>query len=47
MEIPKILETPFVALNSDAKSKSAPYKHEIEMLRNGEFKPALIDALRG
>ncbi|MCL1695900.1 MULTISPECIES: deoxyribonuclease IV [unclassified Lysinibacillus] len=47
MEIPKILETPFVALNSDAKSKSAPYKHEIEMLRNGEFQPALIDALRG
>ncbi|MFF2795064.1 deoxyribonuclease IV [Lysinibacillus xylanilyticus] len=47
MEIPKILETPFVALNSDAKSKSAPYKHEIEMLRNGEFKPELIDALRG
>ncbi len=47
MEIPKILETPFVPLNSDAKSKSAPYKHEIEMLRNGAFKPALIDALRG
>lgn len=47
MEIPKILETPFVALNSDAKSKSAPYKHEIEMLRNGEFQPELIDALRG
>lgn len=47
MDIPKILETPFVALNSDAKSKSAPYKHEIEMLRNGEFKPELIDALRG
>lgn len=47
MEIPKILETPYVALNSDAKSKSAPYKHEIEMLRNGEFKPELIDALRG
>jgi len=46
-EIPKILETPFVALNSDAKSKSAPYKHEIEMLRSGEFKPELIDALRG
>ncbi|MGE8035338.1 deoxyribonuclease IV [Lysinibacillus sp. NPDC093692] len=47
MEVPKILETPFVALNSDAKSKSAPYKHEIEMLRNGEYKPELIDALRG
>lgn len=47
MAIPKILETPFVALNSDAKSKTAPYKVEIDMLRSGEFQPALIDALRG
>lgn len=47
MAVPKILETPFVALNSDAKSKSAPYKIEIDMLRSGEFKPELIDALRG
>ena len=47
MAVPKILETPFVALNSDAKSKLAPYKIEIDMLRSGEFKPELIDALRG
>ena len=47
MDVPKILETPFVALNSDAKSKSAPYKYEIEMLRSGDFKPEQIDALRG
>ena len=47
MAVPKILETPFVALNSDAKSKSAPYKIEIDMLRSGEFQPELIDALRG
>jgi len=47
MTVPKILETPFVALNSDAKTKTAPYKYEIEMLRSGEYKPELIDALRG
>ncbi len=45
-EIPKILETPYVALNSDAKSKSAPYKYELEMFRSGEFKPELITALK-
>lgn len=45
MHIPKILETPFVG--ADAKNKKAPYKHEIAMLRNGEFRPELIDAMRG
>ena len=45
MHIPKILETPFVG--SDAKNKNAPYKHEIEMLRNSVFNPELIDAMRG
>lgn len=45
--IPKILETPFVALTSDAKKKSAPYKEEIQMFRDGTFQPALIEALKG
>lgn len=45
MHIPKILETPFVG--PDAKTKKAPYSHEIAMLREGEFKPELIDAMRG
>ena len=45
MHLPKILETPFVG--SDAKNKQAPYKHEIAMLRDGEFRPELIDQLRG
>ncbi|MER2125711.1 deoxyribonuclease IV [Solibacillus sp.] len=45
MHLPKILETPFVG--SDAKNKQAPYKHEITMLRDGEFRPELIDQLRG
>ncbi|MER2029178.1 MAG: deoxyribonuclease IV [Solibacillus sp.] len=44
MHLPKILETPFVG--PDAKNKKAPYLHEIAMLRNSEFQPALIDALR-
>ncbi|MER2079471.1 deoxyribonuclease IV [Psychrobacillus psychrotolerans] len=44
MEIPKILETPFVGV--DAKSKEAPYKHEIEMLRSKQFNAESIDALR-
>ncbi|MCL7747222.1 deoxyribonuclease IV [Halalkalibacter alkaliphilus] len=34
-EVPKILETPFVG--EDKKNKKAPYKHEIEMIRSGEF----------
>lgn len=34
-DIPKILETPYVG--EDKKNKKAPYKFEIEMLRNGEF----------
>lgn len=43
-EVPKILETPWVG--TDAKNKTAPYQYEIEMLRNGEYKPELIEALR-
>ncbi|KHF41863.1 deoxyribonuclease IV [Halalkalibacter okhensis] len=34
-DVPKILETPFVG--EDKKNKKAPYKHEIEMIRSGEF----------
>ena len=45
MHLPKILETPFVG--PDAKNKKAPYAHEIAMLRDGVFRPELIDALRG
>ena len=44
MELPKILETPFVGV--DAKSKEAPYKYEIDMLRSKQFNPEAIDALR-
>ena len=44
MHLPKILETPFVGI--DAKNKKAPYLHEIAMLRDGEFRPSLIDEMR-
>lgn len=42
-DIPKILETPFVG--PDKKNRNAPYKHEIEMIRNGEFVPELKEQI--
>jgi len=42
-DIPKILETPYIKDLQDAKKSYAPYKHEIEMIRNGVFNPNLID----
>ncbi len=38
--LPKILETPFVG--TDKKNKKPPYKHEIEMIKKGEFNPDLL-----
>lgn len=34
---PKILETPYIASPTKDKKSYAPYKHEIEMLRNNSF----------
>jgi deoxyribonuclease IV len=42
-ELPKILETPYVGL--DKKDKKPPYKFEIEMIRNGSFKPELQELI--
>lgn len=42
-DIPKILETPFVG--PDKKNRNAPYKHEIEMIRNGKFIPDLKEQI--
>ncbi|KKK35501.1 endonuclease IV [Salinicoccus sediminis] len=42
-DIPKILETPFVG--PDKKNRNAPYKHEIEMIRNGKFIPELKEQI--
>ncbi|GGA68500.1 deoxyribonuclease IV [Ornithinibacillus halotolerans] len=42
-DLPKILETPYVGL--DKKSKKAPYKFEIEMIKNGSFNPELQELI--
>lgn len=39
-DVPKILETPFVG--PDKKNRVAPYKHEIDMIKSGEFDPNLL-----
>lgn len=38
--VPKILETPFVGL--EKTDKRAPYKHEIDMIKNGVFNKNLL-----
>ena len=43
MHLPKILETPYVG--EDKKNKKPPYKHEIEMLKNGQFDPELLEKI--
>ena len=43
--IPKILETPYVADAVQPKKSRAPYRMEIEMLRQGVFDPALKEKL--
>lgn len=42
-DIPKILETPYVG--EDKNNKKPPYKHEIEMLRSGEFNEKLLEKI--
>jgi len=44
--IPKILETPYVADEINAKISYAPYKFEIAMLREETFNPAVMDLIR-
>lgn len=40
--IPKILETPYIAIPGEEKKTVPPYKQEIEMLRRGEFNKDLL-----
>lgn len=42
-QVPKILESPYVADPLDKKKSYAPYKYEIEMLKKGEFNPNLLE----
>lgn len=43
MEVPKILETPFVG--EDKNNKKAPYRHEIAMLREQKFEEDLLNKI--
>lgn len=43
MDVPKILETPFVG--EDKNNKKAPYQFEIAMLRSGQFDEDLLDKI--
>ena len=43
--IPKILETPYIPDENNKKKSYAPYKHEIEMLRNGEWNDKLKEQI--
>ena len=45
--IPKILETPYVPDLENPKKSYAPYKYEIQMLRNRRFDPDLLEKIRG
>lgn len=44
-EIPKILETPYVPVDEEKKKKNAPYKFEIEMIKNRQFDPQLLQKI--
>ena len=45
--LPKILETPYVALTPEKGAKTVPpYKFEIEMLKNGKFDEKVLDKIK-
>ncbi len=47
MDIPKILETPYVTPIDEPKNKIyPPYKEEIEMFRNQKFDPEILNKIR-
>lgn len=45
LDVPKILETPYVKSLADAKKAFPPYKEEIDMLRSGEYDATRITKL--
>ncbi len=46
-DIPRILETPYVALSDNDKEKIyPPYKYEIKMIKNKEFDNKLLEKIR-
>lgn len=44
-DVPKILETPYIASPTKEKKSYAPYKYEMEMLRRQTFYPDLADQI--
>ena len=45
--LPKILETPYVALTPEKGAKTVPpYKFEIEMLKNGKFNEDVLEKIK-
>lgn len=45
VDVPKILETPYVPSPSQPKKSYPPYKQEIEMLRSGVFNPHILEEI--
>lgn len=45
IEVPKILETPYIPLPEDPKKSVAPYKEEIDMLRTGIYNEQLKELI--
>ena len=43
MDIPKILESPYVKDPDNSKKSYEPFKHEIEMIRSGKYNPDMIE----
>ncbi len=47
MDVPKILETPYITASEDSKDKVfPPYKEEIEMFRNQVFNENIMTEIR-
>ena len=44
-DVPKILETPYIPSEINPKKSYAPYKYEIEMLRNRVFDPSMKERI--
>lgn len=43
MDVPKILETPYIPVSKDSKNTIAPYQFEIAMLKEQRFNPSLLE----
>lgn len=43
MDIPKILESPYVKDPDNNKKSYEPFRHEIEMIRSGKYNPDMIE----